>query len=97
MGERGDVGRADGIVARGERGGTAVASSVDRNEIPPLVGLSLATLVTLKFILYQYFRFVRIVSITPPCKAECNPDGTDHYPVLARAVPTQDDWLIEKP
>lgn len=30
MGECGDVGRSDGIVARGERGGTQVAGNIDR-------------------------------------------------------------------
>ena len=95
MGERGDVGRANGIVARGERGGTQVASRVDRQQVPPLeVRLGCATLVTLKFILNQYLRFVRIVSITPPCKAQGNPLGAHHYAVLRGAVSAQDDGTI---
>ena len=35
MGERGDVGRANGIVARSKRGGTQVASRVDGSDLPP--------------------------------------------------------------
>ena len=66
MGERGDVGRANGIVARGERGGTQVARRVDWSDLPPhIVRLGCATLVTLKFIFYQYLRFVRIVQRKP--------------------------------
>ena len=47
MGERGDVGRANGIVARSERGGTQVASSVDGSDLPPLIFVCFPTLVIL--------------------------------------------------
>ena len=81
MGERGDVGRTNGIVARSERGGTQVASRVDRQQVPPLeVRLGCATLVTLKFIFYQYLRFVSIMSITPPAKQSAGPNGLTTIP-----------------
>lgn len=35
MGERRDVGRADGIVSGSERGGTSISSCVDRCDLPP--------------------------------------------------------------
>ena len=98
MGEGGNVGRTNGIVARSERGGTQVARRVDRSDLPPhIVRLGCATFVTLNIIFNQYLRFVCIVSITPPCKAQGNPLWAHHYAILTRAVPTQYDWLIEKP
>lgn len=81
MGERGDVGRADSIVSGSERGGTSVASRVDGQEVPPhIVRLGCATFVTLKFILNQYLRFVRIMPITPPAKHRAGPDGLTTMP-----------------
>ena len=81
MGKRGDVGRANGIVARGERGGTQVARRVDWSDLPPhIVRLGCATLVTLKFIFYQYLRFVRIVSIAPPARHRAIPLGFTTMP-----------------
>ena len=69
MGERGDVGRTNGIVARSERGGTQVASRVDWQQVPPLeVRLGCATFVTLKFIFNQYLRFVAYLHFFFPCK-----------------------------
>ena len=96
MGERGDVGRTNGIVARSERGGTQVASRVDRSNLPPPleVRLGCATLVTLKIILYQYFRFVCIVPIPPPCQAECKTVWAYNYSVLTWAVPPQYYWFV---
>ena len=81
MGERGDVGRANGIVARSERGGTQVASSVDGSDLPPhKVRLGCATLVTLKVIFNQYLRFVRVVPVTPPAKQSAGPYGLTTIP-----------------
>ena len=81
MGERGDVGRADSIVSGSERGGTLVDRRVDRQQVPPLeVRLGCATLVTLKFILNQYLRFVRIMPITPPAKQSAGPYGLTTIP-----------------
>ena len=81
MGERGDVGRANGIVARGKRGSAQVASGVDGSDLPPLeVRLGCATLVTLNIILYQYFRFVGIVPITPPARQRAGPRGLTTMP-----------------
>jgi hypothetical protein len=81
MGKRGDVGRANGIVARSERGGTQVASRVDCSDLPPhIVRLGCATLVTLKIIFNQYLRFVRIVSITHPAKHRAIPLGLTTMP-----------------
>ena len=68
-----DVCRTDGIVARGERGGTTVARDVDRSAVPPHIGFIAPMLVTLKIILYQYLRFVGVVAFTPPCQAQCRP------------------------
>ena len=68
-----DVRRTDGIVARGERGGTTVARDVDRSAVPPHIGFIAPMLVTLKIILYQYLRFVGVVAFTPPCQAQCRP------------------------
>ena len=97
MGERGDVGRTNCIVARGERGSTQVARRVDRCDLPPLVSLGLATLVTLKVIFYQYLWFIRVMTIAPPSQAECRTEWAYHYSVLAWAVPPQDDWIQPHP
>ena len=81
MGERGDVRWSNGIIARGERGGTQVSRCVDGSDLPPLeVRLCCATLVTLKIILYQYFRFVCIMPITPPAKQSARPYGLTTIP-----------------
>ena len=81
MGKRGDVGRANCIVARGERGGTQVASRVDCSDLPPhKVRLGCATLVTLKIILNQYLWFIRIVPVTPPAKQSAGPNGLTTIP-----------------
>ena len=75
MSQCNDVGRTDGIVSRGERGGTSVVCNIDSPDLPPLVGLICATFVILKIILYQDFRFVRIVSLAPPAKQSAGPNG----------------------
>ena len=81
MGERGNVGRTNGIVARSERGGTQVASNIDGSDLPPhIVRLGCATFVTLNIIFNQYLRFVSIVSITPPAKQSAGPNGLTTIP-----------------
>ena len=76
-----DVGRTDGIVARGERGGTTVARDVDRSAVPPPhIGFIAPMLVTLKIILYQYLRVVGVVAFTPPAKHSAGPDGAITMP-----------------
>ena len=80
MGERRDVSRADGIVARSERGGTQVASRVDGRDLPPRIGFGCAVLVTLNIILYQYFRFIGIMPVTPPARHRAIPDGLTTMP-----------------
>ena len=80
MGKRGDVGRANGIVARGERGSAVAASGVDGSDLPPLVRLGCAVLVNLNIILNQYFRFVGIMSITPPARQRAIPRGLTTMP-----------------
>ena len=81
MSQCNDVGRTDSIVSRGKRCGTQVSRCVDGSDLPPLeVRLGCATLVTLKIILYQYFRFVCIVPITPPAKQSARPYGLTTIP-----------------
>ena len=81
MGECGDIGRPDGIIARSERGSATVTRNIDGTDLPPLkMRLGSATLVTLKFILNQNLRFVRIMSITPPAKHSASPYGLTTMP-----------------
>lgn len=80
MRERGDVGRANGIVARSKRGGTQVARRVDYPDLPPRIGFGCAVLVTLNVILYQYFRFVGVMPITPPARQRAIPQGLTTMP-----------------
>ena len=74
MSKRRDIGRSDGIVAGSKRGGTQVARRIDCPDLPPpRIGFGCAILVTLNIILYQYFRFVCVVSFTPPAKQSAGP------------------------
>lgn len=50
------------------------------SKYPPLIGLICATFVILKVILYQYFRFVCVVSFAPPAKQSAIPNGLTTTP-----------------
>ena len=82
MGEGRDIGRSDGIIARSERGSATATRNIDGTDLPPPleVRLGRATFVTLKFILNQNLRFVRIVSVTPPDKHSAGPFGLTTMP-----------------
>ena len=58
-----------GVISSGKGGSAIVICNINCSDLPPLVSLGCATLVSLNIILYQYLRFVRIVPIAPPCKA----------------------------
>lgn len=94
MGERKDIGLADIFVARGECGRAAVRSCINRKDLPPRITLGLPVYVTLKFIFYQYFRFVYIMSSAPPSQTKSDSMNGYHDAILRWRVFAKDDRYV---